>query len=128
MADLSSSSLRSVPGRAPPASAAPGRADSPAASPHRGRRAGRPAGARTQGGELAFPDRLGEERRVHLLHRARLAVRTGGPLASVLLDPLLLAEAPPALGAPLFVDRHGGMNVFRAQTGVKLTERGAISD
>src|SRR3989454_11490017 len=110
----------------PRASDAPGRASSRAASPRRGRRAGRPAGARTRGA-LAFPNRLREERRVHPLHRARLALGASGPLAAVLLDRLLLAEVLAALRAAVFVDWHGGMNVFRAQTAVKLTECAAVS-
>jgi len=56
---------------------------------------------------LALATCLGEERREHRLHRPRLAFRAGGaPL--VLADRLLDAEALPALGAAVLVDRHRG--------------------
>src|SRR5207244_13562691 len=59
---------------------------------------------------LAFANRLREERRIHLLHRARLALGAGRPLAAVLGDALLLAEALAALGAAILVNRHSGAN------------------
>src|SRR6185437_3708703 len=58
---------------------------------------------------LAFPDRFREKRREHLLHRVRLAFGAGRPLASVLRDSLLPAEARAALRAAILVDRHGGL-------------------
>src|SRR2546429_1555237 len=61
---------------------------------------------------LALPDRLREERREHLLHRVRFTLGAGRPLASVLLDSLLLAEARVALRAAILVDRHGGLYVI----------------
>src|SRR2546422_714097 len=61
---------------------------------------------------LALPDRLREERREHLLHRVRFTLGAGRPLASVLLDCLLLAEARVALRAAILVDRHGGLYVI----------------
>src|SRR5207247_9511076 len=61
---------------------------------------------------LAFPDRLREERRDHLLHRVRRALGAGRRLVSVLLDSLLLAEARVALRAAILSDRHGGLYVI----------------
>src|SRR5207237_8509801 len=98
-----------------PASAASDHAGLPAASPRRGRHAGHPAGARTR--ELAFPDRFGEERREHLLHRARPALRAGGRRAAVLFDLLLLAEARFALRAAILVDRPAGINFLPSVNG-----------
>ena len=55
---------------------------------------------------LALATRLGEERREHLLQRPRLAFRAGGAPLAVLADRLLVAEALPAPGAAVLVDRH----------------------
>src|SRR5207253_1991917 len=147
---LSSSSLRSMPGRAPPACCRSRHArsadrsasvDGRSRSAHLARqvaqiprrRRGVECGAQRiqqtfEQGALAFPNRLREERRVHLLHCARLAFRAGGPLASVLLDLLLLTEAPLALRAAVLVDRHGAINVFHAESEVKLTAGRDFSD
>src|SRR5881296_1505645 len=55
---------------------------------------------------LALATRLGEKRREHRLHRPRLAFRAGGAPLAVLADRLLEAEALPAPGAAVLVDRH----------------------
>src|SRR2546422_11521824 len=55
---------------------------------------------------LALATCLGEERREHRLHRPRLAFRAGGAPLAVLADRLLVAEALPARGAAVIVDRH----------------------
>src|SRR3989441_8968658 len=55
---------------------------------------------------LALATRPGEKRREHRLHRPRLAFRAGGAPLAVLADRLLEAEALPAPGAAVLVDRH----------------------
>src|SRR6266705_153486 len=66
---------------------------------------------------LALATRLGEERREHRLHRPRLAFRAGGAPLAVLADRLLVAEALPALGAAVIVDRHKRREVIPARNG-----------
>src|SRR2546428_13850906 len=73
------------------------------------RRSG-PAGGAPRGcsnlAPLALATRPGEKRREHRLHRPRLAFRAGGAPLAVLADRLLEAEALPAPGAAVLVDRH----------------------
>ncbi len=66
---------------------------------------------------LALATCLGEERREHRLHRPRLAFRAGRAPLSVLADRLLVAEALPALGAAVLVDRHKRREVIPARNG-----------
>src|SRR5881296_2115034 len=65
---------------------------------------------------LALATRLGEKRREHRLHRPRLAFRAGGAPLAVLADRLLEAEALPAPGAAVLVDRHRRRKVIPART------------
>ncbi len=66
--------------------------------------------------QLALATRLGEKRREHRLHRPRLAFRAGGAPLAVLADRLLEAEALPAPGAAVLVDRHRRRKVIPART------------
>src|SRR3989441_6791308 len=66
---------------------------------------------------LALATRLGEKRREHRLHRPRLAFRAGGAPLAVLADRLLEAEALPAPGAAVLVDRHRRRKAIPARTG-----------
>ena len=65
---------------------------------------------------LALATRPGEKRREHRLHRPRLAFRAGGAPLAVLADRLLEAEALPAPGAAVLVDRHRRRKVIPART------------
>src|SRR2546422_8675576 len=65
---------------------------------------------------LALATRLGEKRREHRLHRPRLAFRAGGAPLAVLADRLLEAEALPAPGAAVLVDRHRCRKAIPART------------
>src|SRR2546422_4110846 len=73
--------------------------------------------ARSNLAPLALATCLGEERREHRLHRPRLAFRAGGAPLAVLADRLLVAEALPALGAAVIVDRHKRREVIPARNG-----------
>src|SRR2546422_11763064 len=79
--------------------------------------------ARSNLAPLALATCLGEERREHRLHRPRLAFRAGGVPLAVLADRLLDAEALPALGAAVLVDRHRRREVIPPETAVKNPTR-----
>src|SRR5206468_2482539 len=69
-------------------------------------------GSRTRAGpDARHPPAAGAPAPAHA-RCARLALGAGRPLAPVLLDSLLLAEARVALRAAILIDRHGGVYVI----------------